>query len=487
MRIEEILKRFGRQRILVVGDIMLDRYVRGTVERISPEAPVPVLRVTEEACAPGGAGNVAVNLRTLGAKVELVGSLGEDPEGDEIVHFLKENDIGAGGIVRDVDKPTTSKTRLIAGTQQIARMDKEVDTLTHEKVEKALLKSIERAVRDFKPKGIILSDYAKGVVTDSLVSRVIKLAKVSGIFVTVDPKGESYVRYRGVNTITPNLREAETASGLKITDEGTLGNAAEKVMAETEADFVLVTRGADGISYFSKHGESGTVPSHAVEVFDVTGAGDTAASVFTLSFLASYLLEESVKIANAAAGIVVSRIGAASVTQSDLKTHFAREEEKEKGKISSRGALAKTLAGLKSKGRRVVFTNGCFDLFHTGHLKLLREARKLGDALVVAINSDKSVRKLKGPGRPYITEADRALLLAALDCVDYLVVFEEDTPLELIMGLKPDVLVKGGDYRREDVVGGGFVESTGGRVVIIPLVKGMSTSTLAEKIKNGKK
>jgi D-beta-D-heptose 7-phosphate kinase/D-beta-D-heptose 1-phosphate adenosyltransferase len=249
---------------------------------------------------------------------------------------------------------------------------------------------------------------------------------------------------------------------------------------------VLVTRGADGISYFSKHGESGTVPSHSVEVFDVTGAGDTAASVFTLAFLASYLLEESVKIANAAAGIVVSRIGTSSVTQADLKAHFAREEERERSKISARVPLAKTLSGLRTKGRKVVFTNGCFDLFHTGHLKLLREARKLGDALVVAINSDKSVRKLKGAGRPYITEADRAILLSALDCVDYLVVFEEDTPLELIKELKPDVLVKGGDYKPEDVVGGEFVRSYGGKIKIIPLVKGVSTSSLAEKIKNSR-
>lgn len=487
MLIAEIMKRFGRQRILVVGDIMLDRYVRGTVERISPEAPVPVLKVTEEACAPGGAGNVALNLRTMGVKVELIGSLGKDREGDEIVRFLKESGIGSGGIVRSSGKPTTSKTRLIAGTQQIARMDMEVDTPTHEKVEKALLKSIERAVGEFKPKGIIISDYSKGVVTDGLVSRVIGLAKKSRMFVTVDPKGKEYARYRGASAITPNLREAELASGIKISDERTLRKAAEMIMKQTEADFVLITRGSGGMSYFSKHGESGTVPSHPVEVFDVTGAGDTAAGVFTLSFLASCLLEESVKIANAAAGIVVSRVGTASVTQAELRAYFAREEEAEKGKIQGRGALAKTLTGLRAKGKKVVFTNGCFDLFHTGHLKLLREARKLGDALVVAINSDRSVRRLKGSGRPYITEADRALLLAALDCVDYLCVFEEDTPLELIKELKPDVLVKGGDYRREEVAGSGFVEGQGGRVVIIPLVKGISTSTLAEKIKNGNK
>lgn len=487
MRVDETLKRFGRQKILVVGDIMLDRYVRGAVERISPEAPVPVLRVEGEESAAGGAGNVAVNLRTLGAKVELVGSVGKDREGDEVLRLLGENGIGTSGVLRDGDKHTTTKTRLIAGNQQIARIDSETVSGKDGKAGKALLKSVERALARFKPKGIIISDYSKGALNDSLISHVIGLAKKSGIFVTVDPKGDNFARYRGADAITPNLKEAEHASGIKITDERTLGKASGKIMKETEADFVIITRGAAGISYFSRSGESGTVPSHPVEVFDVTGAGDTAASVFTLSYLASRKLEESVRIANAAAGIVVSRIGTSSVTKSDLDAHFAREEEKEKSKIRTRGALAKTLASLRAKGRSVVFTNGCFDLFHTGHLKLLREAGKLGDALVVAINSDRSVRRLKGPGRPYIDEADRALLIAALDCVDYICVFDEDTPLELIKELKPVVLVKGGDYSREDIVGGDFVESTGGRVAIVPLIKGMSTSQLAEKIKNSKK
>ena len=487
MRAAEIINRLGKQRILVVGDVMLDRYVRGTVDRISPEAPVPVLRVTGEECAPGGAGNVAVNLRTLGAKVELAGSVGKDSEGDEILRLLRESGIGTGCVVRDAKRRTTTKTRLIAGNQQIARIDNETAAGKSGSADRTLLKSIERALPAFKPKGIIISDYSKGVLSDGMISFIIKLAKKSGIFVTVDPKGDNFARYAGADAITPNLRETELASGVKITDETTLGKAAGIISAETGTEFVLVTRGAEGISYFSKSGVSGTVPSHPVEVFDVTGAGDTAASVFTLSYLASRDLEESVKIANAAAGIVVSRLGTSSVTKSDMEAHFAREDEKEKGKIVPRGALAKTLASLRARGRKVVFTNGCFDLFHTGHLKLLREAGKLGDALVVAINSDKSVRRLKGPGRPYIGESDRALLIAALDCVDYICVFGEDTPLELIRALRPDVLVKGGDYRREDIVGGDFVESAGGRVVVIPLIKGMSTSSLAEKIKNSRK
>jgi D-beta-D-heptose 7-phosphate kinase/D-beta-D-heptose 1-phosphate adenosyltransferase len=484
MRIEEIMRRFGRQKILVVGDIMLDRYVRGAVSRISPEAPVLVLKVMEEASAPGGAGNVALNLRTLGAPVELIGTLGKDTEADETIHLLRENKIITGGIVRDGDKPTTTKTRLIAGNQQIARIDKEADTLTRESLERSLIKSVDRAVSRFRPKGIIISDYSKGVISEKLLSHIMRLARDYKIFVTVDPKGDSYSKYRGTDAITPNLREAELASGVKIKHDETLKKAAEKIIEHTESRIVLITRGSDGMSYFSILGEQGAVPSHPVEVFDVTGAGDTAASVFTLSFLASSLLKESVMIANAAASIVVSRIGTASVTRSELKAHFAMQEKREKSKIFARSPLAKTIAGLRAAGKKIVFTNGCFDLFHTGHLKLLRESRKLGDVLVVAINSDKSVSKLKGGGRPYISAADRATLLTALDCVDYLVVFGEDTPLSLIKKLRPDILVKGGDYKPRDVVGGRFVEDYGGRVKIIPLVKGVSTSSLADKIKN---
>ncbi|MEQ9619655.1 MAG: D-glycero-beta-D-manno-heptose-7-phosphate kinase [Deltaproteobacteria bacterium] len=484
MRVDEILNRFKNQKILVVGDIMLDRYVLGGVERISPEGPVPVLKVREEIETPGGAGNVALNLRTLGASVELVGTVGKDREGKELIEALAHNGIRTGGIVRDKTKPTTSKTRLIAGNQQIARIDKETNTSVSMSVEKTLIDAIKSSVNNFKPKAIIISDYAKGVVTENVASKTMKLAKEAGIFITVDPKGDNFTKYSGASAITPNEKEAGAASGVKIVDEESLKEAANTLIRITEADFVLVTRGKEGISYFSKKGDAGTIPSQAVEVFDVTGAGDTVVSVFTLSFISSYLLEESAGIANAAAGIVVSRIGAASISVSDLTAHFLKEAEKERSKIYKRKELSGVLSGLRAKGKKVIFTNGCFDLFHTGHLKLLREARKLGDSLVVAINSDDSVKRLKGEGRPYISETDRANLLTAIDCVDFLAVFEEDTPLEIIKELKPDVIVKGGDYSPEEVVGKEFIENRGGEVKIIPLIDGISTSSLAERIKN---
>jgi len=486
MQIAEILKRFSNQKVLVVGDIMLDRYVFGAVERISPEAPVPVLKAREERSTPGGAANVAMNLKTLGASVELVGSVGNDTDGDYVLEMLIRCGIGAGSVVRDKSKHTTSKTRLIAGNQQIARIDREMSAKIPEKVEDKLLASIDKSFKTFKPKGIIISDYAKGTVTEKVLSLTIKLAKDLDVFVTVDPKGDGFRRYEGANAITPNEKEAEEASGIKIGNEDALTDAAKKIIGETKADFVIITRGKEGIFYYSRHGDAGSVPSLAQEVFDVTGAGDTVVSVFTLAFLSSYLPEESVKIANAAAGIVVSRIGASSVTEKELSNHFAEAAEREKAKIYGGEGLSRILSGERAGGKKIVFTNGCFDLFHTGHLKLLKEAAKLGDILIVAINSDDSVKRLKGGGRPYISEGDRASLLTALDFVDYLTVFEEDTPLELIKELMPDVIVKGGDYAPEDVVGREFVESRGGEVKIIPLMDGISTSGLAEKIKNSK-
>lgn len=463
---------------------MLDRYIFGAVDRISPEAPVPVLKVREENMTPGGAANVALNLKSLGAAVELIGTVGKDAEGDELIEILIRSGIATGAVVRDRSKPTTTKTRLIAGSQQIARIDKEAPGEISGSVENSLLKTIENSIKRFEPKGIIISDYAKGTVTDRIVTQTIKLAKESGIFVTVDPKGNHYSRYAGANVITPNQREAESAAGMEITDDASLRQAGRKLIGETKADFILITQGKEGISYFSRHGEQGTVPSLAAEVFDVTGAGDTVVSVFTLAFLSSYLLEESLRIANAAAGIAVSRIGTASLTLKDLSAHFAKAAEKERSKIYERDALSKTLSDLRAKGKKIVFTNGCFDLFHAGHLKLLTEARKLGDVLVVAINSDSSVKRIKGGGRPYISEGDRASLLTALDCVDYLTVFEEDTPLKLIKKLRPDIIVKGGDYKPRSVVGRKFAESYGGKVKIIPLAEGVSTSSLADKIKN---
>lgn len=485
MFISSILKRFEEMRIFVIGDLMLDRYAWGRVMRISPEAPVPVLKILGENLLPGGAANVGSNLRSLGASVEICGVVGKDYEGERLLELLEQIEIDSKNVILDPKRPTTTKTRLIAGTQQIARMDREETNPISDELKNRLMEVIMKAVEECQPHGIIISDYAKGLIRDDLSVEIIQLAKKEGIFVAVDPKGRDFAKYSGTNVITPNQKEAEEVCGFLIEDERTLRKAVDILMEEIHADCVLITRGKQGISFCAKGGDVKTIPSDAREVFDVTGAGDTVISASTLSYLSSKSWEDSVRIANRAAGVVVSRVGTAIVTQADLIECFVDDKYLIGGKILSREMLSATISRLKARGERIVFTNGCFDLFHVGHLRLLKEAKKLGDVLVVAINSDSSTKRLKGEGRPFISENDRAHIIAALDCVDYVSLFSEDTPLELIKALKPDVLVKGGDYTPDTVVGRSFVESYGGMVCIVSIVEGISTSVLLSKIRDG--
>jgi D-beta-D-heptose 7-phosphate kinase/D-beta-D-heptose 1-phosphate adenosyltransferase len=480
-----IIERFCRLRVIVIGDIMLDRYIRGEVKRISPEAPVPVLKVSEERLLPGGAANVARNLKSLGASVELFGVTGEDIEGKELLELIKQEGIDTGNIIVDPERPTTTKTRLIAESQQITRVDREEVKPIPDRVMDKLITAISESFKKDKPHGVIISDYGKGVIRKELSQAVIQLARRNGVFVAVDPKGKDFSKYRGTNAITPNQRETEEVCGFPIKDESDLKRAVEILVKQTETNGILITRGKQGISFYVVGNESQvkTIPSDAKEVFDVTGAGDTVVSTFTLAYLSSGSWEDSVRIANTAAGIVVGRLGAATVSSEELLEHLNNRYTYQR-KILRRDTLLLTASQLKSAGKKIVFTNGCFDLFHTGHLHLLEEAKKLGDVLIVAINSDQSVKRLKGAQRPIFDENERAKIIAALGFVDYVVVFEEDTPFELIEELKPDIIVKGGDYTVERVVGRDIVESHGGRVHIIPLLEGVSTSSLIEKIKN---
>ncbi len=480
-----IIERFCRLRVIVIGDIMLDRYIRGEVKRISPEAPVPVLKVSEERLLPGGAANVARNLKSLGASVKLFGVTGEDIEGKELLELIKQEGIDTRNIIVDPERPTTTKTRLIAESQQITRVDREEVKPIPDRVMDKLITAISESFKKDKPHGVIISDYGKGVIRKELSQAVIQLARRNEVFVAVDPKGKDFSKYRGTNAITPNQRETEEVCGFPIKDESDLKRAVEILVKQTETDGILITRGKQGISFYVVGNESQvkTIPSDAKEVFDVTGAGDTVVSTFTLAYLSSGSWEDSVKIANTAAGIVVGRLGAATVSSEELLEHLNNRYTYQR-KILRRDTLLLTASQLKSAGKKIVFTNGCFDLFHTGHLHLLEEAKKLGDVLIVAINSDQSVKRLKGAQRPIFDENERAKIIAALGFVDYVVVFEEDTPFELIEELKPDIIVKGGDYTVERVVGRDIVESYGGRVHIIPLLEGVSTSSLIEKIKN---
>lgn len=475
---------FTRITVFVIGDVMLDEYLTGSVERISPEAPVPVLKVEGEVLRLGGAANVALNLHTLGAGVRLFGTVGDDPEGSALLKLLEGRGIGNAGIVKDNTKPTTKKSRLVAGNQQMLRVDREVPAECSPVVHSELLVRLAASIDEHPPEAIILSDYAKGLLSDELAAEIIKLGGEKGIFIAVDPKGRDFTKYRGTSLITPNRKEVETATGIAITSGESLGRAFEAIFSCTGAETVVITRGREGMSYCVKGGDPATISPVAREVYDVTGAGDTVVSTLVLGLVASMGIEDSVRLANAAAGVVITQLGTASVTPIELEEAASQALAGTSGKIVPRDLLVPIIAGHRTGGSSVVFTNGCFDLFHFGHLSLILQASKLGDILVVALNTDESVRRLKGPGRPLINEGDRARLVAALEDVDYVTFFDEDTPLELIQSLMPDIVVKGGDYSPEEVVGGKFVEGYGGRVEIVPVVDGISTSGLIERIRS---
>ena len=480
------LKIFSSLDVIVVGDLMLDCYLKGAVERISPEAPVPVLNVNEESYGLGGAANVAINLSSLGVSVRLFGLIGDDADGRRLIGILEDENIGNVGIIKNSSAPTVKKTRLIAANQQIVRIDSEAAKPCSNELGLEMLERLSTAVKQNPPNGIIISDYLKGTITDFTSKEIVKLGRENGVFIAVDPKGGDFSKYRGVTLITPNKKEAETASGISISDDSSLQKAFDSIFTQTNAEIALITRGGEGISFAEHSGSFNSIGSKAREVFDVTGAGDTVVSTVVLGLLSEFGLESSVQIANRAAGLVVMRLGAARLTQAELTVELNDNLLGHSKKYLMSAELSNVIGARKDKGEKIVFTNGCFDLFHIGHLTLLNEAKRLGDVLIVGLNTDASARRLKGEQRPLIKQNERANLLAALECVDHVTLFEEDTPLELIKLLKPDVLVKGGDYSLDEIVGREFVESLGGRVVILPLVEGISTTELIDKIRQRK-
>lgn len=479
-----VINNFEKQRIIVIGDVMLDRFIAGTVSRISPEAPVPVLTAQDERVSIGGAGNVAANLTSLGACVKIFGIIGKDDSGNKLSQLLKQTEIDSNGLISDPERITTTKTRIISRNQQIVRIDHEQVNPVPDAIRKKMVRYYINSLNKFRPDGIIISDYAKGLMTRELCKEIIKHGSLKNIFVAVDPKGKDFARYRGATVITPNQTEAEEVCGINIVGEATLKKAMKKLSKLTGIDNIIITRGNRGISYCVGGQNINTVPSNAREIFDVTGAGDTVVSVLTLSYLSSKSWEASVRIANAAAGMVVGRVGTVSVTQRDLVNAFVDNRDLKLQKIVSRNFLLESLSQLRKDNKKITFTNGCFDLFHKGHLHLLNEAGHFGDVLIVGVNDDDSVKRIKGEQRPYIPALDRARMIAELESVDFVVVFAEDTPLELIKMIRPDVLIKGSDYRNKKVIGGEFVESSGGKVRFIEQLKGISTSTLLSKIRH---
>jgi len=440
----------------VVGDVILDEYIDGEITRISPEAPVGVLDCKSETYMLGGAANVAANIVKLGGKATLIGVTGGDPAAAELKSLLKKERIDAGQLVTARDRPTIKKSRVISKQQQLLRIDRENRSPIPKSVESKLIQNFKKAL--VKADGAIISDYDKGLLTKKLLRETVSYARKIGKPVVVDPKGDSFAKYKGANVVTPNRAELEKSTGMKCDDKNSVEKAARRIINKHSISCVLATLGSDGMALFTKKGESHFFPTVAVEVFDVTGAGDTVVAVFTAALLGGMLPEEAARLSNHAGGLQVAHLGALGISRNEMERSLAGTAGFEESKIVNLKDAAAVAETLRKQNKKVVFTNGCFDLIHFGHIQYLRKARKLGHRLVVGLNSDSSVRRLKGAGRPLLSEHDRAHILAALDCVDMVVIFDEKTPIRLIKAIKPDLLVSKIDPAGYDalVAPGGF-------------------------------
>lgn len=468
---------YRRLTILVVGDIMLDHYIITDVDRTSPEAPVAVALVKNEDYVIGGAANVAANLKAMGASVILAGATGDDDAALNFMTILKEKEISSECIIEDKNRSTTLKTRILSQGQQLIRIDREKKDFLSDKTTDKIIRKIKKYIP--RVDGVIISDYAKGVCTPDVIKNVIDMAKEKGIPVICDPKGQDFKKYRGADVLTPNLKEVFIAAGME-TGHDSLEAASRKIMRQTGVKALAVTRGDQGVSLFSGRKKHMHIPAHAREVYDVTGGGDTFISHFALAYVSGKSPEESARLGNFAGSIVVGKLGVAVVTPEEL-SRFIRSRSFGT-KFITLDNLKTVVQGLRAKGKKVVFTNGCFDLIHVGHIKFLEAARALGDCLVVGINTDDSVREIKGPGRPLINESERADLLAALHFVDYVILFDETTPEPLLRSLKPDILVKGKNLKSEEVVGHDLVKSYGGEIRLLPFFADVSTKDRLNEI-----
>lgn len=476
--VHDIEHAWNCKRLLVVGDVMLDKYIWGEVGRISPEAPVPVVRGVRQEAKPGGAANVAMNLARLGAQVSVVGITGGDESEALLSVALQANGITPHFIV-EPEFPTVTKARILSGSQQMLRLDFERSGA----IEAAALHEFLNKALELLPgaDALVLSDYAKGAVTPDVCRALITAARQLDIPVLVDPKGPEYTHYRGATTICPNLTELARAAHMDTSDADALLAAAEIMVSELDIEFLTATLSEKGIALI-RPGNRYVAPAQARQVFDVSGAGDTVIAVLALCVASGLQPETAVQLANVAAGIVVGKVGTVPVEKHELLAALSPQIALHaEDKVLTRDELASRVSLWKANGERVAFANGCFDLLHIGHISLLEQARRAGDRLIVAINSDASVCGLKGPTRPIVSQAERALVLAALAAVDAVVVFDEPTPLEVIVAVQPDVIVKGGDYQADSVVGAAEVRSWGGEVKIVPLIEGFSTTRLIEK------
>lgn len=473
---------FNRHRMLVIGDLMLDRYLWGEVGRISPEAPVPVVRLVRQSENLGGAANVAFNLRGLGLPVTIIGLIGNDAEGMRLTNLLATEEIDHRGVISFPDRPTSCKTRVIGEHQQMLRIDLEDTSPFSDAIVAALSKRFELLL-DQGPAAIILSDYGKGVLSSSLCQAAITAGRAAAIPILVDPKGRDYTRYRGATLLSPNRTELALATGVPPHDLNALLIAGEQLRTTLDLRYLLVTLGEQGMTLL----DGGTpihIPAVAQEVYDVSGAGDTVIATTAAGLVAGLPIQDALRLANLAAGVVIGKVGTTPITNAELHAALSSEQAHvQSEKIRTLPVLLEQVARWRARGERIVFTNGCFDLLHAGHVTYLERARQAGHRLIVGLNTDHSVRILKGVTRPVIHEGDRARVLAALEVVDAVILFDEETPLTLIRAVRPDVLAKGADYREDQVVGGDEVKSQGGRIYLVPLEEGHSSSNIMKRIR----
>jgi D-beta-D-heptose 7-phosphate kinase/D-beta-D-heptose 1-phosphate adenosyltransferase len=476
-----LLDAFHAARVIVVGDVMLDRFVYGSVDRISPEAPIPVVNVNRFVDMAGGAGNVARNIAALGARASLLGIVGDDAAAEDLRTQLAAAPTIDVHLITDASRPTSVKTRYVADGQQVMRADRETRTPIPADVERRLLDAFLALLPGAQI--VVLSDYAKGVLTESFTRSSIDAAGRAGLRVIVDPKSKNFGRYRGATVLTPNRLELQQAWGHECASDEEIVRGARHFLQQDICEIMIVTRGKDGMSVITAEEPAVHLPTAARQVFDVSGAGDTVVASIALGLAAGGDFAQAAAIANVAAGIVVGKQGTATVTTGDMLAALAPfDGRSDPQKIFSLDNVLSVVRAWREQGLKIAFANGCFDLLHPGHISLLEQARRSADRLIVGLNADLSIRRLKGPNRPVQGEVARATVLAAIKSVDAVVIFSEDTPIHLIEVLQPDVLVKGADYTVDTVVGADLVLAKGGKVVLAELLAGHSTTETVKRV-----
>ncbi|MGJ0455843.1 D-glycero-beta-D-manno-heptose-7-phosphate kinase [Aliarcobacter cryaerophilus] len=475
-----MIKLDKKPNILVIGDLMIDHYLWGSCDRISPEAPVQVVNVKKESSVLGGAGNVINNLVALGSIVDVISVIGNESVANELKSLLEKIDVPTSNLVVENSRQTSKKSRLIASQQQVLRYDMESIDDIDENSHKQIIQTLEKNINKYS--SIILSDYGKGVLTTNLTKEIIKIANKHSVKVLVDPKGKDYSKYKGSYTLTPNKKEAMEATNIYIKDENSLIEALKSLKTQCELEVSLITLSEQGIAIFDD--ELTIKPTVAREVYDVTGAGDTVIASIAFALGNDLDIKDAIYFANLAAGVVVGKIGSATTTLDEIYEYeYSLHKSNSTSHIKTFDEIKTLSSKLHSQGKKIVFTNGCFDILHVGHVKYLEVAKSYGDVLILGLNADSSVKKLKGPTRPINTQDDRAYILASLESVDYVVIFEEETPYELIKLIKPHVLVKGGDYEGKEVVGQDIADE----LKLVQFVDGKSTTNTIKRIQNDAK